>query len=155
MLFLCVCVYLNVRMCARGLHVLAICCRRRPAGDLLPCDYCPLHTMGDIAVRNVLLLAPGLLMSLAVAVVGATIMPGGLGRLSLPSMGEFACGWVQCGKFRFACPSVAATPPASARVRGLVRARFLFNPLHHRGAIAFEFKGPAWLSIGGSIKLSN
>eukprot|EP00667_Euglena_gracilis_P007393 EG_transcript_7474 len=43
--------------------------------DLLPCDYCPLHTMGDIAVRNVLLLAPGLLMSLAVAVVGATIMP--------------------------------------------------------------------------------
>lgn len=43
--------------------------------DLLPCDYCPLHSMSDIAVRNVLLLSPGLVMSLTVSVVAATIMP--------------------------------------------------------------------------------
>eukprot|EP00668_Euglena_longa_P042174 GGOE01055623.1.p1 GENE.GGOE01055623.1~~GGOE01055623.1.p1 ORF type:complete len:485 (+),score=133.72 GGOE01055623.1:71-1525(+) len=43
--------------------------------DLLPYQYCPLHNRGDIALRNFLLLSPGLLMSLALAVTALTIMP--------------------------------------------------------------------------------
>eukprot|EP00667_Euglena_gracilis_P007635 EG_transcript_7713 len=43
--------------------------------DLLPYQYCPLHSRGDIALRNFLLLSPGLLMSLALGVTAMTIMP--------------------------------------------------------------------------------
>lgn len=46
-----------------------------PHRDLLPQEYCPMHTTAEIALKNLILLAPGMLLALIVIIVGATIMP--------------------------------------------------------------------------------